>query len=158
MESLVYQAKLFDEGLPEDEPLAPVNYIYFVQSEITESIKIGRASDLENRLSMISTDTPGGINLIAAVQVPPEVCHEVEKTIHGDFVDCRIDASREWFTTDEQTVLDYIEFNDLHEVQTFEGFKIWMLEREIVWWNYINEPTKDHARRASVEVTYHAID
>lgn len=81
--------------------------IYFLQAENSEDdrIKIGHTSDYRGRLSGLSAEY-GRLNLLGVM----EGSRKVEKALHLQFINSRIDPRREWFRPTKD-LLDFIEAN-----------------------------------------------
>ena len=135
-----------------DDPRALMHYIYFIEAADMGRIKIGRATNLENRLGQIATDSPCPVALIDAIAVPFDVVGRVESTIHGDFVQYRVNKNREWFEINKKIVKKYIAVNGLRDLTTMLEFMIWTRERDIVWLQYLDQPINDY----DVVYTWHS--
>lgn len=81
--------------------------IYFLQAEDSEDgrIKIGHTSDYHGRLNGLSAEY-GKLKLLGVM----DGSRLVEKALHLQFVDSRIDPRREWFRPTKD-LLDFIEAN-----------------------------------------------
>ncbi len=124
------------------DPFTLNEYIYFVYSRETGKVKIGRTNNLDNRLSVMSTDSPTPLDIIMSISIPVDAVKDIERTIHGDFVDCHADG--EWFNVDVESVRQYINNSGLLEAKSLSDFMVWSHRRQMIWWRDIDKPTRDY--------------
>lgn len=97
---LEYDLNLKKEKLKRFKIRNTEGYVYFLKPENTEGpIKIGRAKDINQRISQLQTSLPYDLKLIGKIESDDYI--ELEKTIHNDIYDRQV--KREWFdiTIDE---------------------------------------------------------
>lgn len=81
-------------------------FVYFVHNADSNAMKIGRAKNLEKRLSSLQTSSPATLKLVKAIQVTSgKEAAELEYKLHQQFTHLRITG--EWFKT-ETELLDYL--------------------------------------------------
>lgn len=80
----------------EDQP----HYVYFIQSDENQYIKIGHTADLNKRKSQLQTGSAGKLSYIGTILFPSEErAIQVEESIHKSFSTIRLHG--EWFAPDE---------------------------------------------------------
>jgi predicted GIY-YIG superfamily endonuclease len=83
------------------------HFVYFIQNEDSNAIKIGRARDLSKRMKALQTSSPAQLKLVVAIQVnDSKEAEDLEKSLHRQFWKIRI--SGEWFRA-EPELLEYIQ-------------------------------------------------
>lgn len=100
------------------------NYIYIVESD--HLYKIGYASNLEGRLTVIKTSSPHEVRLIYLIPIPADAKHKkVENALHKMFKDSHVKG--EWFNLSMKdiakiksfTLQDILDFADQIEREIF---------------------------------------
>lgn len=85
--------------------LATTEYIYFIHSEESNAVKIGRAKDVDQRLKSLQTAHPHRLKVIKTFKVKGgKAAQELENILHQKFDDIRL--SGEWFKA-EQELLNF---------------------------------------------------
>ncbi|HEY9768560.1 MAG TPA: GIY-YIG nuclease family protein [Coleofasciculaceae cyanobacterium] len=85
--------------------LATTEYVYFIHSEESNTIKIGRAKNVEKRLKSLQTANPYELKIIKMFKVKGgKAAQELEHDLHQKFDHLRL--SGEWFKA-EPKLLDY---------------------------------------------------
>ena len=92
----------------EGEKLAhQAHFVYFIQNEDSNAIKIGRARDLSKRMKALQTSSPAQLKLIKAIQVDSgKEAEALEKLLHQQFKQIRL--AGEWFKA-EAELLEFIQ-------------------------------------------------
>ena len=93
-----------------------------VNPAFPEVIKIGRCTDLAQRLKALSSNTalPLPFECIFACNV--EDSKKVEATLHRAFHDCRINPRREFFRISPQPVIDLLKLMSINEIEVTTDF------------------------------------
>jgi len=82
-------------------------FVYFIFNRDSNSIKIGRAEDVEQRLRSLQTSSPIPLKLLKAIQVNTlKEAQDLERSLHVKFSHLRM--SGEWFKA-KQELINYIE-------------------------------------------------
>lgn len=85
--------------------LATTEYVYFIHSEESNAVKIGRAKNVEKRLKSLQTAHPHELKVIKSFKVKGvKAARELENSLHQKFNYLRL--SGEWFKA-EPELLDY---------------------------------------------------
>ena len=85
--------------------LATTECIYFIHSEESNAVKIGRAKDVEKRLKSLQTAHPHELKIIKKFKLKGgKAAQELESSLHQKFDHLRL--SGEWFKA-EPELLDY---------------------------------------------------
>ena len=85
--------------------LATAEYVYFIHSEESNAVKIGRAKDVEKRLKSLQTAHPHELKIIKIFKLKGgKAAQELESSLHQKFDHLRL--SGEWFKA-EPELLDY---------------------------------------------------
>jgi hypothetical protein len=85
--------------------LATTEYVYFIHSEESNAVKIGRAKDVEKRLKSLQTAHPHELKVIKIFKLKGgKAAQELESSLHQKFDHLRL--SGEWFKA-EPELLDY---------------------------------------------------
>lgn len=85
--------------------LATAEYVYFIHSEESNAVKIGRAKDVEKRLKSLQTAHPHELKIIKIFKLKGgKAAQELESSLHQKFNHLRL--SGEWFKA-ESELLDY---------------------------------------------------
>ena len=85
--------------------LATTEYVYFIHSEESNAVKIGRAKDVDQRLKSLQTAHPHRLKVIRTFKVKGgKAAKELENSLHQKFDD--IILSGEWFKA-EQELFDF---------------------------------------------------
>jgi T5orf172 domain len=92
----------------EGEKLAhQAHFVYFIQNEDSNAIKIGRARDLGKRIKALQTSSPAKLKILQTIQLNNSKEAEVlEKSLHQQFRSIRV--AGEWFKA-EPDLLNYIQ-------------------------------------------------
>ena len=76
-------------------------YIYFIYSEESNAVKIGRAKNVEKRLKTLQTANPHELKVIKTFKVKGgKAAKELESSLHQKFDNIRL--SREWFKAEQE--------------------------------------------------------
>ena len=85
--------------------LTTTEYVYFIHSEQSNAIKIGRAKNIEKRLKSLQTAHPHELKVIKSFKVRGvKAARDLENSLHQKFNHLRL--SGEWFK-DEPELLNY---------------------------------------------------
>lgn len=86
---------------------AKTAFVYFIFNRDSNSIKIGRAEDVEQPLKSLQTSSPIPLKLLKVIQVNSmKEAQNLERSLHVKFSHLRM--SGEWFKA-KQELLNYIE-------------------------------------------------
>lgn len=90
--------------------------IYFFIEDTNESVKIGRAKDIERRRKALQTGNPRKLQLLGWIRTDEGVDVALEKSLHEEFSQQR--GSGEWFELDPADVIPILE---RHGIDGFVG-------------------------------------
>ncbi len=93
-------------NLNHNSRVTTTEYIYFIYSQESNAIKIGRAKNVEKRLKSLQTAHPYPLKLLKTFKVKGgKAAQELEKTLHQKFDHLRLLG--EWFQA-EPELLDFL--------------------------------------------------
>lgn len=85
-----------------------MSYVYFILDEKSKAVKIGKANDIEDRISSLQTGNPNQLKLIGYIKCNSEQhSFMLEKQYHEKFKEFR--GNGEWFVYDEKLFEDFIQ-------------------------------------------------
>jgi hypothetical protein len=80
-----------------------VAFVYFILNRDSNSVKIGRAKDVDKRLKSLQTSSPVTLELLKIIQVNGmEEAKNLERSLHAKFSHLRM--SREWFKVTQELI------------------------------------------------------
>ncbi len=103
---VLYESGYGDTGLYEAVARGCSGHVYVLRDEATGLMKIGRATNIKNRLSAINTGSPTGITLVYSFEASD--CQLHESVLHERYAEKRV--RNEWFSLSESDVKDIIEY------------------------------------------------
>jgi hypothetical protein len=74
-----------------------IGYVYLIHHQGTDQYKIGRTTDLKNRLSQLQTGCPGVLYFKHFIALPGCDVSKAEAYLHRQWVEQRIRTNGEWF-------------------------------------------------------------
>lgn len=81
------------------------SYVYFIKDEKSNAVKIGKANDIEVRLSELQVGNPNKLNVINYIEcLKEEDAKYIEKVLHQKYKELRIQG--EWFIFDEKFLFE----------------------------------------------------
>jgi len=96
---------------------AEAAFIYFIFNRDSNSIKIGRAKDVEQRLKSLQTSSPVPLELLKVIQVNSmKEAENLERSLHAKFSHLRM--SGEWFKA-KQELINYLQNCESYNPQEF---------------------------------------
>lgn len=100
--------------LNKGEPRSRIAFVYFIINHELNSIKIGRAKNVEKRLKSLQTSSPVPLEIVKIIQVEGiEEARNMENSLHRRFSHLRM--SGEWFKATPELInyLNYCQTPDL---------------------------------------------
>jgi len=87
----------------------PKYWVYIIRQRGKSNVKIGVASNIENRIKSLQTGSPYKLSLVAKIGLSSRMeAYNLEKSLHDKFHWCRMEG--EWFKSTMLKKLDLIEY------------------------------------------------
>lgn len=96
-------------------------YVYLIRAEGSDSIKIGRTTNIDDRLASLETSSPFSLTLVHHKWV--ENSYQLEAMLHSEFSERRI--KREWFSLSDEEVKRAYEIIETYTYEFKPDFGSW---------------------------------